>query len=91
MVMHTAHSRCQSIAGKCRWSVKLKAMCQGHADASLLHETSAEQLAQKLPVAAEVAAPQGPTSAAKLHQEQFAVLEVGLLQMEWDVHLDLLC
>ena len=55
-------------------------MCQGNADASLLHDASAEQLMHKLPIAAEVAAPQGLASAARLHQEHFAVLEVGLQQ-----------
>lgn len=56
-------------------------MCRGHPDSVMLQGDQLQQLEQQLPLVASVAAPAGLASAARLHQELCAVLEVSLLQL----------
>lgn len=53
-------------------------MCRGHPDSVMLQSDQLQQLEQQLPLVASVAAPAGLASAARLHQELCAVLEVSL-------------
>ena len=54
-------------------------MARDSADTALLQQCTAQQLTEQLPVSVSVTAPQSLLSAAQLHQELSAVLEVSVL------------